>query len=55
MLRYAIIALIVALVAFGLGFAGIGQIAWWLAGLFLVLFVVLLIVNAVSGKGASAV
>lgn len=40
MLRNALLALVIALALFALGFGGLGQIAWIIAGVFFVLFLV---------------
>ncbi|BAM02576.1 hypothetical protein [Phycisphaera mikurensis] len=45
MLRNAIIALVIALILFALGFSGLGQIAWIIAGVFFVLFLIALVMH----------
>ena len=50
MLRYALIAFVIALVAAALGFGGIAAGAEYLAGLFLVIFLVLLVLHLLGGK-----
>ena len=55
MLRWAIIFLVIALIAGALGFGGIAgasaNIAYILAAIFVVLFVVSLIMHLVRGRG----
>lgn len=54
MLKFALLCLVIALIAGGLGFTGVAGafmgIAQFVFGLFLVLFVVLLIAALVAGK-----
>ena len=50
MLRYAIITFIIALVAGALGFGGIAAGAEYLAGLFLIIFLVLLVLHVLGGR-----
>ena len=50
MLRYAIIALVVALIAATLGFGGIAAGAEYIAGLCFVIFLVLFVINLLRGK-----
>ena len=50
MLRYAIIAFIVAIIAAALGFGGIAAGAQYLSGVFFVLFLVLFVVHSLGGR-----
>ena len=54
MLKFALLCLVIALIAGGLGFTGVAGafvgIAKFIFGLFLVLFVILLIVGFMIGK-----
>lgn len=50
MLRYAIIAFIVAIIAAALGFGGIAAGAQYLAGVFFVIFLVLAVLHLLGGR-----
>jgi uncharacterized membrane protein YtjA (UPF0391 family) len=52
MLRYALIFLVLALVASVLGFGGIAGDAAWIARVLLVIFVVMFLVSLVMGRRA---
>lgn len=58
MLRWALIFLVVALIAGALGFSGVAgasaNIAWILAIVFVILFVISLVMNSVRGRGPTA-
>lgn len=45
MLRNALVALVLSLILFGVGFTGLGQIAWIIAGVFFVLFLIGLVMH----------
>ena len=50
MLRWALIFLVVAIVAFLLGFTGLGSTAQYIAGVLFVVFLILLVISLVTGK-----
>jgi len=50
MLRYAIIAFVIAIIAGALGFGGIAAGAEYIAGVLFLVFVVLLVLHLLGGK-----
>jgi len=50
MLRYAVIFLVIALIAGLLGFAGLSGTAAWIAKLLVVVFLVLFVISLLRGK-----
>lgn len=50
MLRWAIIALVIAVIAAALGFGGIAAGAQYIAGVLFVIFLILLVVHFLGGK-----
>jgi len=52
MLRWAIIAFVVAVIASVLGFGGIASGAEYLAGVFFIIFLALLVINLITGRKA---
>lgn len=55
MLHYALIFLIVALIAGVLGFGFLAGTAMWIAKVLFVLFLILFLVSFISGRGRPAV
>lgn len=50
MLRWALIFLVVAIIAAILGFTAVGDMALWIAGVLFIIFLILLVISLVSGR-----
>jgi uncharacterized membrane protein YtjA (UPF0391 family) len=55
MLRYAIIFLVIALIAELLGFSGIAGQAGWIAHVLFVIAIIFLVISLVTGRGGPTV